>query len=805
MVHYLRPTRWLLTAILFAACGGTGEHGTGGAGGEDEAPHFCDGNPCQNGADCIEEGTSFRCDCAPGFEGATCGELAVGITERPSNPACVAPERLLGSTGPLTWERVPWLGDGSTLMQIRQAPDGSWYEIYRNGDLLRVSAAQVREESALLTIPMIDTSGELGLLGFDLHPDYPAQPYFFFYYATDPADPFLRIERYTTTALTDAPGTETFVADSKKVILTIDKGGTALNHNGGSIEFSPTESGAVLYLGTGDGGGDRMSAQDPGSLLGKVLRIDVTDADAASYTPEIVALGLRNPFRWAFDSATGDMWIGDVGQGNYEEISFLPAERSLETPYNFGWPYMEGFHCFQYSSADIANDCDSPVPLFVPVHEYDHGVGIAIVGGRPYRGTEIGGLSGRYFFADYAPRGNSGNWLLEPNLAEDPSIVDDDYLHTPITPPSSGMVGYAEDNEGELYTFNPSGYVYKLVANNQPTPPEPLPQALRDTGCFDGAGNPAPGLIPYETRAPLWSDGATKKRWMAVPDGLTIDVDDRGDFRLPIGTVLAKEFTIEGVRVETRLLMRHPDGSWGGYSYAWVGADGSLLTDGQLLSEDTEVTRLVPGIDRAWTYPSRGQCFQCHTNAAGVALGLETLQLNGMFGYPSTGITGHQVLTLSEIGLFSQPQTIDLSRALPLYDDSSAPLPDRVWSYLHTNCANCHQPGASGYGGRSAVPDLRYETAADRDGAHPLEAALCEVEASSENLGLGEGALLVNPGRPGNWASLGDGGSVLYLRMAARPNVPRSMGEMPPIGSSIVDEDGGLALVRAWIEGLSCP
>lgn len=192
------------------------------------------------------------------------------------------------------------------------------------------------DRETLLTLPDISTSGELGLLGFALHPDYPAEPYFFFYYATNPAAPFLRIERYTTTALTDPPGTETFVPASDKDILTIDKGNTALNHNGGSIEFSPTEAGAVLYLATGDGGSNRMSAQDPESLLGKMLRIDVTDSDAASYTPEIVASGFRNRFRWAFDSTTGDIWIGDVGQGEYEEIDFLPADDPLATPGNFG-------------------------------------------------------------------------------------------------------------------------------------------------------------------------------------------------------------------------------------------------------------------------------------------------------------------------------------------------------------------------------------------------------------------------------------------------------------------------------------
>ncbi len=796
---------WLWLAALCAACGGTTAEGHAGSGGEGEPPNACEDDPCQNGATCIEDGASFRCECQPGYSGETCAELVAGLSARPPNPSCIAPERALGSTGPLSWERVPWLGAGATLMQIRQAPDGSWYEIYRNGDVLRASAEGIREPSPLLTISDIDTSGELGLLGFDFHPDYPSAPFVFFYYATNAADPFLRIERYSTTAASDLPGTETFVAGSAKEILTIDKGNTALNHNGGSIEFSPSEAGAVLYLATGDGGSNSMSAQDPQSLLGKVLRIDVTDSDAVSYTPEVVALGLRNPFRWAFDSQTGDIWIGDVGQGAYEEIDFLPARGPSNPLPNFGWPYMEGFHCYRFPSADVANDCDSPVALTLPLHEYDHDVGIAIVGGRPYRGAEIRALSGRYFFADYAPRSGVGNWLLEPNPSEDPDVPDDDFLRVPVTPPASGMAGYAEDNDGELYVFNPSGTVYKLAANDQPPPPEPVPAALVDTGCFDVSGNPSTPLVPYEPRAPLWSDGATKKRWMALPDGQVVELDERGDFRFPIGTVLAKEFTLEGVRVETRLLMRHPDGGWGGYSYAWIDAEGRPLTDGELLTDEDEVTRSVPGTTRTWTYPSRGQCFQCHTSAAGIALGAETLQLNGMLEYPSTGLTGHQMFTLQQIGVFAPTDSVDLEPALPSYDDAVTPLVDRVWSYFHSNCANCHQPGASGYEGRSAMPDLRYDAEADRSGIHPLEAALCNVEATAEDLGLGAGALLVTPGLPGDWSDLSAGGSVLYLRMAARPNVPSSSGAMPPVGSQIVDRDGGLALVRDWIRGLRCP
>jgi hypothetical protein len=384
-------------------------------------------------------------------------------------------------------------------------------------------------------------------------------------------------------------------------------------------------------------------------------------------------------------------------------------------------------------------------------------------------------------------------------------VIDDDYTRAVIPGGGGGFVAFAEDNQGELYGLTTWGGISKLGAASGGEPQDPLPVALSDTGCFDAGGAAAAGLVPYDLRAPLWSDAATKRRWLALPDNARATLDARGDLAFPNGTVLAKEFTLDGVRVETRLFMRHPDGVWAGYSYAWVADDGSPLADGELLP-NAVVTRMVPGTGKTWTYPSRGQCLTCHTEQAGWSLGIEAGHLNTDYTYAATGTTANQLYTLSAIGMVVGDIASFGDRAYPAYDDDAASLDDRVWSYLNSNCAGCHQPGATGMSGRSQMPDLRYDLLHDTQPGetHPLVASLCNVDSGSGDIGLGPNAPLVVPGTPGDWTDTGAGGSVLYLRMAARPNVPGSTGTMPQLGSAEVDEVHGLPLMSAWITDLVC-
>jgi glucose/arabinose dehydrogenase len=230
----------------------------------------------------------------------------------------------------------------------------------------------------------------------------------------------------------------------------------ARNHNGGMLAFGPD---GYLWVGTGDGGGGGDTygnGQNPNSLLGKMLRIDVTSDPSAPYLipadnpwvnadwngvdvlDEVWAVGLRNPWRYSFDRLTGDLWIADVGQNVYEEVHFTV----MGTPggLNYGWPIMEATHCFG------GGGCD-PTGLEIPVAEYDHSFGCSITGGYVYRGSQYPVLQGVYLFGDYC----SGIvWATLPNL-------DGTWSTTQLLDTDLYISSFGEDENGELYVTDLSG------------------------------------------------------------------------------------------------------------------------------------------------------------------------------------------------------------------------------------------------------------------------------------------------------------------------------------------------------------
>jgi uncharacterized repeat protein (TIGR03806 family) len=308
-----------------------------------------------------------------------------------------------------------------------------------------------------------------------------------------------------------------------------------------------------------------------------------------------------------------------------------------------------------------------------------------------------------------------------------------------------------------------------------PAPGSTPARLLSETGCADPKDpkRPAPGLIPYDVASPLWSDGAEKQRFIALPDGARIRATDAEHWELPSGAVLVKSFLIGGRFVETRLLARVNEFTWKGYSYEWNAAqtDAVLLED----AEGGHKKEVPSGAGtQLWHFPSRAQCLQCHTMAAGVSLGPSATQLDFDHRYPS-GITSNQVSTLEHIGLFEAPPA--RAGALPA-PAGGGPLDERVRSYLHVNCANCHRPGGSFEG-----IDLRYTTPFERTG-------LCNQPPEKGDLGV-PGALRLVPGDPGR--------SLLALRMKTLQE-----GRMPQIGTSVVDA-AGVALVEQWIRSVTCP
>jgi len=329
---------------------------------------------------------------------------------------------------------------------------------------------RVIENGALLATPFLDIvddvlcCGERGLLSVAFHPDYASNRRFFVYYNDE--DGALVIARYRATSDPNRADPA-----SGRVLLRIPHPGHS-NHNGGQLAFGPD---GYLYAGTGDGGGGGdpgENAQDPTSLLGKLLRIDV-DVERRPWRavpPDnpfrgtgaklglVWASGLRNPWRFGFDRATGDLYVADVGQGSIEEIDFQPA--SSAGGENYGWDVFEGSACFEPTPPAVS--CPDRAPFTFPVLEYDHGQGCSVSGGYVYRGCALPELHGTYFYSDFCRsfvrtfRGIAGGVAQE---RRDRS--------TELEPAGSrtlnNVVSFGEDARGELYVVDRDGELYRIV------------------------------------------------------------------------------------------------------------------------------------------------------------------------------------------------------------------------------------------------------------------------------------------------------------------------------------------------------
>ncbi len=696
-----------------------------------------------------------------------------GLDTRPTNTTCVAQDRPVLDTGVTLqpqWEGI----DFEAPMFMLQAPGDNdrWYVVQRGGTVRTfaqdaTSNAQVRTFATVT----VDGRGEGGLLGMAFHPAWPTTPEIYLSYTRakaggDPAPVCTGTPTHDLTSIISRLRS----SDAGQTVASPDEilkvGQPFTNHNGGTINFGPD---GYLYFALGDGGsGDDpcASGQNLNSLLGKVLRLDI-NAPAGTYKvptdnpfvgvpstrPEIWAYGVRNPFRWSFDQPTGDMWVGDVGQGTWEEIDLVTKGG------NYGWKVCEGRHRRGSTTAL----CATP-GLIDPVVEHPRAEARSITGGYVYRGSAMPSLVGTYIYGDF----ETGNiWALTYNADNQPvpQIIAN------IAPGT--LVAFGQGHDGEMYTVQITGTISKLVPSVTAAA-DSFPQLLSETGCVDPVDptQPASGLIPYNVNSPLWSDGAEKERYLAVPDGKTITINPDADWDLPVGSVTMKTFAVNGRAIETRLFMRHDDGNWAGYTYEWNadGKDATLLPAGK--------NRPVGA--QTWAYPSRNQCIQCHSKAAGSTLGLETAQLNRDGVYASTNRRANQLATLDHIGLFTAPLPAPPQSAprlaQPAGDES---LEARARGYLHANCAHCHQPNGGGQG----TMDLRYTKSL-------LETATCNADNTQGP--IGDATKLIVPGDPQK--------SLLSVRLHAT-----DAKRMPPISVSVIDPTGS-QLIDDWITSLTaCP
>lgn len=383
---------------------------------------------------------------------ASATEPAASDTPIPASatplPTSTAAAPIAFDPGDYTLERVVSGLDQPVL--VTHAGDERLFIVEQPGTI------RVFENGALLPEPFLDIServndraNEQGLLGLAFHPDYAANGVFFLNYTG--ADGQTVIARYR---VTDDPNRAD--PNSETIILQIEQ--PYANHNGGNLIFGPD---GYLYIGMGDGGaaGDPENrAQNLRELLGKMLRIDV-NADRyaipadnpfvgrSDALPEIWSYGVRNPWRFSFDRATGDMYMADVGQNEYEEVNFQPA--SSRGGENYGWRFLEGTHPYEGRP---------PADVVMPVAEYSHGEGgCSVTGGFVYRGATLPALNGVYFFGDYC----SG---LIWSLHRDPAGAWQRALFA-----ETGMTlsSFGEDLAGELYVLDHrDGVVYRLAARN---------------------------------------------------------------------------------------------------------------------------------------------------------------------------------------------------------------------------------------------------------------------------------------------------------------------------------------------------
>lgn len=649
-------------------------------------------------------------------------------------------------------------------------------------------------------VPRADLLLDVGhtTYGFAVHPKFAENGYVYVVYVIDPQrtqPDGTRLVRYQTRP------NQRWAADpaSETLILTWPSGG----HNGGCLKFGPD---GYLYVSTGDGSGiadELQTGQDLGDLLGSILRIDVDRTEPGrNYAipkdnpfvntpgarPEVHAYGIRQAWKMNFDPQTGTLWAGEIGQDLWEMIYIIQKGG------NYGWSVREGSHPFRPERKR------GPTPILDPIVEHPHTAFRSITGGLVYGGKRHPELRGAYIYGDF----DTGRvWMLRYD-ARQKKVTE----HRQLADSPRRIICFAEDDRRELYLLDFMGGMYQLEAVPPTTDRPVFPTRLSQTGLFASTAEhlPAPGVIPYSVNAPLWSDGADKERFLALPGMSQIEFDAttypqpapgaRPGWKFPDGTVLVKTFSLELVpgdptsrrRLETRIFHvervegteEYGDQYWRGYTYIWNDEQtDAMLAPAEGLDRQYEIADpAAPGGKRVqtWHFPSRAECTLCHTVSAKYALGVNTHQMNRDHNYG--GVIANQLATLEHIGVFTAPlpQRPENLPKLANYEDPSENLDRRARAYLEANCAHCHRK----WGGGNADFQLLFTLPLEETGT-------LGVRPQHGNFGLDDPRLLV-PGDPDR--------SMIFHRMQKL-----GQGRMPHVASLVVDQEA-VKLIREWIRHL---
>lgn len=523
---------------------------------------------------------------------------------------------------------------------------------------------------------------------------------------------------------------------------------------------------------------------------------------------EHVALGARNPWRLFADPVDGDIAWANVGSNQAPKIEETEVLTHFQAGViggsNHGWPYEEGGISKTYETGrDLPPGADSFAPVYLgtevePIHTHQNRTA---VGGVFYRGSTMSQLTGKLVVGDHL----AGKiWSIDYKGGGTP-------IATELIDTSENIRQMAASPDGEGILIATANDIYRLI-DSSPSVAEP-PATLSATGFFTDLTTltPRAGAVPYELIAPLWSDRATKERFFAVPNNLgtageydqageKITFSETGTWGFPVGTVLVKHFTLpldEGDpdnpalqhKVETRFMVHGSDGEYYGFTYKWKDdqTDADLIPSGDTSSFDQEYTvKAEDGslYDQTWKWPSRSSCFDCHQQAAGIVLGPKTAQLNIAKHYSSTGNTANQLATINSLKIFDQSLSLPALSTYPKaanISDLTATREHRVRSYMSSNCAHCHQPGADA--GRAEF-DVRYSTPLGMTG-------LINGTPKAGDLGLISPELI----KPGDYIN-----SMIYHRDDSLDTAIM----MPQIAKTLVDEVY-IEVLGKWIGRLGYP
>ena len=673
-----------------------------------------------------------------------------------------------------------------------------------------------------------------GLLGLELHPDFGtgSNNYVFIYYTTESETGddtlndggngtfgcdfnnfhgnYIHLERFEID-----PVDLSFVEGSRTRLIRRRMLNTA--HRGGALVFGDD---GFLYVAIGEQGRAISSQDISENIDGSILRIDV-DMDITKSHPairkmpedigaaeevtgqnyfipndnpfldatgenfeEFYAIGIRSPHRMSKDSDTGLIYIGDVGLSTHDEINVLSYGG------NYGWPVYEGMAQGPENGCGIVtllNDMEHQEPLTAFSRE-DAG---SIIGGHVYRGSEFTSFNGKYITADY---------ITEKILSVDISSGE---VSTLGSMPRRA-ISFGEDSDGDIFYLT-AGNNIQLLRFVEPGVVTGVPQTLTATGAFTDVENLVvkDGFLPYELIDPFWSDGALKKRWMAIPndgnpDSATeqINYSENGIWEFPVGSVMIKHFDYPidennpniTQKVETRFSIKNSNGNWTFLSYKWNAAqtEATLIDMSTGDEQDVQVTLEGGGSKTiTWQYPSTSECLSCHNEISKGTLGPRTRYLNSEFDYAEVGgVVGNQLVTLSELGFIEETITDGDTQNFLTHasiNDLNASIDDKARSYLDLNCAYCHRSDNN----LRADFDLRLANSLIETNllaasiAEPVE----EMSTDQQIIFVGDASK-----------------SQIYHR--ANSITPGVM--MPWLAKGQVDE-AGVALLEEWINNLSIP